>query len=48
MAAPERDRLPWPQRFDPVFGSSEIGLILLLVIAAFAGLMGELTARGTP
>ncbi len=47
MAAPERDRLPWPQRFDPVLGSSEIGLILLLVIAAFAGLMGELTARGT-
>ena len=31
MAAPERDRLPWPQRFDPVFGSSVIGLILLLV-----------------
>src|SRR4051794_5549306 len=47
MAAPERDRLPWPQRFDPVFGSSVIGLILLLVIAAFAGLMGALTARGT-
>ena len=47
MAAPERDRLPWPQRFDPVLGSSEIVLILLLAIAAFAGLMGELTARGT-
>src|SRR3954447_3003269 len=47
MAAPERDRLPWPQRFDPVLGSNEIVLILLLVIAAFAGLMGELTARGT-
>lgn len=47
MKAPERDRLPWPQRFDPVFGSSIIGLILLLIIAAFAGLMGELTARGT-
>jgi uncharacterized membrane protein len=47
MAAPERDRLPWPQRFDPVFGSSVIGLVLLLVIAAFAGLMGALTARGT-
>ncbi len=47
MAAPERDRLPWPQRFDPVFGSSLIGLLLLLAIAAFAALMGELTARGT-
>ena len=47
IAAPERDRLPWPQRFDPVLGGSVIGLILLLAIAAFAGLMGELTARGT-
>jgi uncharacterized membrane protein len=47
MVAPERDRLPWPQRFDPVLGGSVIGLVLLLIIAAFAGLMGELTARGT-
>ena len=47
MAAPERDRLPWPQRFDPVFGTSVIGLILLLAIALFGGLMGLLTARGT-
>ncbi len=47
MPAPERDRLPWPQRFDPVLGDSVIGLVLLLAIAAFAGLMGELTARGT-
>jgi uncharacterized membrane protein len=47
MAAPERDRLPWPQRFDPVLGSSVIGLILLLAIAAFTGLLGWLTARGT-
>jgi uncharacterized membrane protein YgcG len=47
MAAPDRGRLPWPQRFDPVLGSSVIGLLLLLVVAAFAGLMGELTARGT-
>lgn len=47
MAAPHRDRLPWPQRFDPVFGSSAIGLVLLLLIAAFAAVMGELVARST-
>ncbi|MDX6232546.1 MAG: hypothetical protein QOH68_1530, partial [Nocardioidaceae bacterium] len=45
MAAPERDRLPWPQRFDPVFGTSRIALILLLAIAVFAALMGEMLAR---
>ncbi len=45
LAAPERDRLPWPQRFDPVFGSSLIGLILLLAIAVFSGLMGWMLAR---
>jgi uncharacterized membrane protein YgcG len=45
LAAPERDRLPWPQRFDPVFGSSVIGLVLLLVVAAFTGLMGVRLAR---
>ncbi len=45
MPAPNRDRLPWPQRFDPVLGGSVIGLVLLLAIALFAGLMGVLTAR---
>ena len=45
LAAPERDRLPWPQRFDPVFGTSVIGLIMLLAVAAFAGLMGLRLAR---
>ena len=47
MAAPSRDRMPWPQRFDPVFGGSPIGAILLLAIALFAGFMGMMTARGT-
>jgi hypothetical protein len=47
LPAPERDRMPWPQRFDPVFGTSVLGLILLLAIALFGGLMGAMTARGT-
>jgi hypothetical protein len=47
MVAPEQDRLPWPQRLDPVLGSSLFALIALLVVAAFAGLMGAMVARQT-
>ncbi len=45
LAAPERDRLPWPQRFDPVLGSSVLALVVLLGLALFSGLMGLLLAR---
>ncbi len=40
LAAPSRDRLPWAQRFDPVFGPSTLALISLLALAALAGWMG--------
>lgn len=47
VAAPERDRSAWPLRFDPVFGTSTIALIALLLIAAFAAWMGEIVAAQT-
>ncbi|MET0998670.1 MAG: DUF2207 domain-containing protein [Marmoricola sp.] len=47
LAAPARDQLPWPQRFDPVFGPSTLALIALLVLAAFAGWMGHLLSVQT-
>jgi uncharacterized membrane protein YgcG len=47
LAAPERDRTPWPLRFDPVLGPSTIALIALLVLAAFAAWMGQVLAMQT-
>jgi hypothetical protein len=47
LPAPDRARAPWPLRFDPVLGPSLVALVLLLLVAAFAALMGELVARKT-
>ena len=47
LPVPERARAPWPLRFDPVLGPSVIALLLLLLVAAFAAWMGELTAART-
>ncbi len=47
LAAPSRDRLPWPQRFDPVLGQSVLALIALLALAALAGWMGHLLSVRT-
>ncbi len=44
---PAQERLPWQQRFDPVFGTSVFALVALLLVAAFAGFMGAMVARQT-
>ena len=47
LPAPDRDGLPWPQRFDPVFGSSVVALLLLLGLAGFTGYLGWRASRGS-
>ncbi|MEO7352111.1 MAG: DUF2207 domain-containing protein, partial [Marmoricola sp.] len=47
MAAPERERSAWPVRLDPVLGPSTIALIAILILAAFAGWLGQLLAMQT-
>ena len=45
--APERERSAWPVRFDPVLGPSTIALIVILVLALFAGWLGHLLSVQT-
>jgi hypothetical protein len=43
--APGQKTLPWPVRFDPVFGHSLVALVFWLVLAALAAAAGWMLAR---
>ncbi len=47
LATTDRARSAWPLRLDPVLGPSTIALVALLLLAAFAGWMGQLLAVQT-
>ena len=45
--APAMSTLPWAPRFDSVFGTSILGLLVVLGIAVLAGLLGYVLVRRT-
>ena len=47
MTAPARAHLPWSIRFDPVFGTHVILLVVVLLAAVGAGFLGWRVGRGT-
>lgn len=47
LDAPARDRLPWPQRLDPVLGTGPFWLVVVLLLAVGAAVLGELAASRT-
>lgn len=44
---PAGTSLPWTQRFDPILGTHVIGLVLVLLLAAGAGVLGFVLALRT-